>query len=392
VSWYGGGNGRFALLPPTKIITYEEGGKAGICKVSKKLKEKIDKRKPLSSREHTHVEFLNDMNTSKQDRIAKCIARARKIPLQPPAKATTQTQAGMDQESNPKKCTKNKAADTWAHAKSPKKSKPNGPVQTEEDQVVITPDKLQQLSTEKNDNTLRSSHTAGFREQFLLSLAGGNQKQEEDPSQLYQQIYDLIGSNYAILYRVRGSMKTGSTIGPETTFVRSYFNKVKIVRSMEMIKFVTTPVVEDKTFCMQSLQELPSGLDFFSSGFFMDEGLIDFEMFLDYSQLMEERVRSKILHLLKCHVRGINTHLREIESWVLAHECPINFFRALFNELGRSGFTEHECILAEKRLEPNVQSFIKGLRLREWEVDEEYDLSVDDHLNELMGIVNFVTA
>jgi len=225
-----------------------------------------------------------------------------------------------------------------------------------------------------------------------LSLTGENQKQEEDPSRLYQQIYDLIGSNYAILHRVRDSMKTGSTIGPETTFVRSYFNKVKIVRSMEMIKFVTTPVVEDKTFCMQSLQELPSGLDFFSSGFFMDEGLIDFEMFLDYSQLMEERVRSKILHLLKCHVRGINTHLREIESWVLAHECPINFFRALFNELGRSGFTEHECILAEKRLEPNVQSFIKGLRLREWEVDEEYDLSVDDHLNELMGIVNFVTA
>jgi len=333
-------------------------------------------------REHGLVEFLNDMNTSKQDKITKCIARARKIPLQPPAKATTQTQAGMDQESNPKKCTKNKAADTWAHAKSPKKSKPNGPVQTEEDQVVITPDKLQQLSTEKNDNTLRSSHTAGFREQFLLSLAGGNQKQEEDPSQLYQQIYDLIGSNYAILYRVRGSMKTGSTIGPKSTYVRSYFKKVKIVRSMEMIKFVTTPIVEEKTFCMQSLQELPNGLDFFSSGFFMDEGLIDFEMFLDYSQLMEERVCSKILHLLKCHVSRINTHLHAIETWMVAHECSIPLFRVFFNELGCSGFTEHECILVEKRLEPNDQSFIKRLRLREWEVDE-------DQLRQLDFIIQF---
>ena len=37
------------------------------------------------------------------------------------------------------KCTKNKAADTWAHAKSWKKSKPNEPIQTEEDRVVITP-------------------------------------------------------------------------------------------------------------------------------------------------------------------------------------------------------------------------------------------------------------
>jgi hypothetical protein len=89
-------------LPPTKIITYEEGDKAGICKVPEKLKEKIDKGKPLTQREHGLMQFLNNVNTSKQERIAKCIARARKIPLQPPVKATTQTQAGMDQESNPR--------------------------------------------------------------------------------------------------------------------------------------------------------------------------------------------------------------------------------------------------------------------------------------------------
>jgi hypothetical protein len=160
---------------------------------------------------------------------------------------------------------------------------------------------------------------------------------------------------------------------------------------MEMMKFATTPVVEEKVFNMQSLQELPSGLNFFSAGFFMVEGLIDFGMFLDYIQLMEERVCSRILFLLKCLSR-VNTLLHEIETWLVEHKCPIDFFQTLFDNLGDSGFTEHKCILVEKRLEQNVQSFIKGLRLREWEVDEEYDLSVDDHLNELMGVVSFVTA
>eukprot|EP00804_Cyclotella_cryptica_P028421 CCRYP_014207-RA/>CCRYP_014207-RA protein AED:0.03 eAED:0.03 QI:142/1/1/1/1/1/2/128/543 len=386
VFWYNGDNSRFALLPQSKIITYEEGKKVGICKVSKKLTSKLDQKKPLATREQGLVEFLNDMKTSKQDRIAKCIARAKKLPLQPPTKPTAHTNEGVQEESNPQKCAKTKAADTSINSSPPKKAKPNDPVLTEVDQVLVTPEKV---STEKDDS-LQSPHTSGFQEKFLKSLSGGNEQQEQNHSQLFQQIYDLIVSNYAILSRLREFMKTGSIIGSETTFVRSYFNKVKIIRSMEMIKFVTTPILEEKVFDMQSLKDLPNGLNFFNVDFFIVEGLIDFGKFLDYSQLLEERVRLHILSLLKGHVIRINTHLQEIETWVVERKCPIGFFQSYFDQREDSGFHGNEYILVEKRMEPNIQSFIKGLRLREWEGDEEYDLSNDAHLDELMGVVHFV--
>ncbi|KAL7488553.1 hypothetical protein ACHAW6_014138 [Cyclotella cf. meneghiniana] len=390
VFWYSGGSGRFALLPPTKIITYEEGDKAGICKVSKKLKEKIEKGKPLSPREHGLVEFLNDMNATKRERIENCIARARKTPLSPP------TQVETDRESHAKIGAKTKAVDTSIHETSTKKSKPNDPVPTQEDPVVISPEKMQQSSTqsstEKEGNTLHSSHASGFRERFLLSLTGGTQEHEEDPSRLHQQIYDIVLSNNAILSRLKSSIKTGSTIGPHTICVRSYFNKVKIIRSMERIKFAATPIVEEKSFDMQSLRELPTGLNFFSADFFTVEGSIDFIMFLECVQLMEKTVRTKILSSLKDHATNINALLCETESWAAGPARPIEFLGDLFDSLGDLRFTRQECILVEKWLEPNVQAFIKGLRLKEWEVEEEYDLLVDGHVDELMGVVSFVTA
>ena len=98
-----------------------------------------------------------------------------------------------------------------------------------------------------------------------------------------------------------------------------------------------------------------------------------------------------ILSYLKSHVCRINNHLHNIDSWVLEHQCPIDFFQGYFDNREDLGCHENECILVEKRMEPNIQSFIKGLRLREWEGDEEYDLSNDAHLNELMGVVDFVT-
>ena len=117
------------------------------------------------------------------------------------------------------------------------------------------------------------------------------------------------------------------------TFTRYGFDVVKVRPSGTSTQFITEPESSKKEFDMNSLSDLPTGIDNLFVVKYQAEPFtmfIDFKAFFECAIMLNDEILEPFLAKLKCHIESIHVCLGEVESWLLEPKSNIDFINDTF--------------------------------------------------------------